>query len=176
MPRGSTVVPYYPRGGFHLDRTGEAWSAFAGDPSYRIARWTPGGDTTLIISTPRPPLAVTEAERDSAVDAILEGLSRYGVRTLDASKIPNVKPAVLSLFNDDGGRLWVHTSSPDSLRRYDIYERDGGFVGTAATSLDIVSWLEPVVRGDRFYALVTDELDVPFIVRARMVKPSRDDR
>lgn len=169
------AVPFYPRSSFLLDQTGEIWSAFAGDPSYRIARWTPGGDTTLIISTPRPPIPVTESERDLAMDAILEGLSRFGVRSLDASKIPNVRPAVLSLFTDDDGRLWVHTGSPDSLRRYDIYERDGGFVGTAATSLDIVSWLEPVVRGDRFYALVTDELDVTFIVRARIVKPSRDD-
>jgi hypothetical protein len=176
MPRGFAPVPFYPRGAFHLDRTGEVWTTFAGDPSYRIARSTPGGDTTLIISTPRPPIPVTESERDLAMDAILEGLSRFGVRSLDASKIPNVKPAVLSLFNDDGGRLWVRTSSPDSLRRYDIYERDGGFVGTAATALDIVSWFEPVVRGDRFYALVTNELDVPFIVRARMIEPSRDDR
>jgi hypothetical protein len=73
-------------------------------------------------------------------------------------------------------RLWVHTSSPDSLRRYDIYDRDGRFAGSVATSLDIVSWLRPVVRGDRFYAVVTGKLDIPYVVRARMAEPLRDER
>lgn len=173
--RGFAQVPFYPAAGSVFDRAGDRWSAFEGDPSYRIARWTPGGDTTLIVQTRRENLPVTQAERDSAVQAVITGLSRFGVRTVNTSKIPEVKPAILSLFTDDQDRLWVQTSSPDSLRRYDIYERDGRFAGTAASTLNVLRWLSPVVVGDRFYAVVTDELGVPYVVRARLVGPARDD-
>ena len=161
-------VPFYPAGASHLDRTGDYWSAPFGDPAYRIARWRPGGDTTLLLQTQRPNLPVTPDEKDSALNAILEGLKQYGVSTLDASKVPSVKPAVLSLFTDDEGRLWVQTASPDSLNRYDVYERNGRYAGTAVSSINVFRYVSPLVRGDRFYAVALDDLDVPYIVRARL--------
>lgn len=173
MPRGFTQVPFYPAGNFLMDRTGEVWSTAGGDPSYRIALSTLQGDTSLIIQTRRDAVPVAGSERDSAMQGILESLSRYGVRRLDASKIPAVKPAVLSLFTDDRGRLWVRTSSPDSLARFDVYERTGSLVGTLATPHKFVRWVRPVVRGDQFYAVVTDELDVPYVIRAR-IAPAAD--
>jgi hypothetical protein len=165
---GAVAIPFYPREARLLLPSGELWSASAGDPSHRVSRWAPAGDTSLVVETRRPLVPVSEAERDSAMEGLLSGLRRFGVRRLDASRVPRVKPGVLSLFTDDADRLWVGTSSPDSLRRYDVFEPDGRLAGAVATSLDVPPWLRPVVVGDQFYGVVWDELGVPFVVRARV--------
>lgn len=170
MPRGYIGVPYYAQAQLLLDPRGVIWSTAPGDPSYRIARWVPGGDTTLVLETRRPPVPVTAEERDSVIDEISGSLRERGVGgRQDWSKIPENKPPVVSMFVAADGRLWVRTSSPDSLVEYDVYERDGRRAETAVTALNVWRWVAPIVRGDRFWAVVTDELEVPYVVRARIV-------
>ena len=170
---GFTVIPFYPVGMRRLASTGEFWSTAMGDASYRVARWTPDGDTTMILETERPGIAVSTAERDSAMQVITEQLRQHGVTDLDASKIPAVKPAVRALFTDDQNRLWVEIASRGSLRRYDVYDNEGRLVQAVSTALKVLPWLAPVVKGDHFYAVVTDEVDVPYVVRAR-IEPAID--
>src|SRR5690606_4419308 len=66
------------------------------------------------------------------------------------------------------GRVWVRVATPDTLVTYDVFLPDGRYDGTAVTSLRIPQWWSPLVRGDRVYTLVTDELDVQYVVRARI--------
>lgn len=170
LPRGYIGVPYYASPVALLDPSGVIWTTTLGDPSYRIARWAPGGDTTLVIETLRPLVPVTTAERDSAIDRVRETLRENGVSDRqDWSKVPEHKPAVVSMFVDDSRRLWVRTTSPDSLTEYDLYDRDGHHAGTAVTTLDVWRYVAPIVREDRFWAVVTDELQVHYVVRGRMV-------
>ena len=167
---GYTRVPFFATGAGFIDKSGMGWASTPGDPAYRIHRITLSGDTTSLVETRRSPLPVTESERDSAMNAVYEGLKEYGVTRLDASKIPAYKPTVLGLFNDDNGDLWVQTSSPDSLRRYDVYSSLGEYRGSVVSRLNVVTYLQPVVRGDAFYAVALDELDVPYVVRARITR------
>jgi len=161
-------VPFYPQGRDLVDAHGRVWTASAGDPTYRLERWVPGGDTTLVLETLRPPVPVGAQERDSAISALRERLGELGAPDQDWSKIPQVHPAVLSMFLSDEGRLWVRTPSTDGSRTYDVYRDDGRYVGTAVTTLPVLEYVPPTVRGDRIWAVVTDELDVPFVVRARL--------
>ena len=62
-------IPFFPEGHRLLDPRGGIWSTEAGDPSYRIKRWTAGGDTTLVVTTRRPPSRLPTSVRDSAIDA-----------------------------------------------------------------------------------------------------------
>ena len=175
MPRGYIQVPFYPQGQVAYDPRGVIWQSKGGDPSYRIKRWTPGGDTTLVLETHRSSVRVTAAEREAAIASIRATLEEQGVSpNLDWSKIPDVKPPVQSMFLADDGRLWVRTASPDSLRRWDVYERDGRWAAHAVTALSTWEPVSPVVRNDRFWAVVVDELGVPYVVRARLV-PSTDE-
>lgn len=163
-------VPFYPRATRMLDHRGTEWFTGAGDPSYRIMRAVPGGDTTLVLELTRSAIPVSEAERDSAVNDIRDQLREVGgaeATNQDWSKIPDVMPAVTGMFVAESSRLWVEAAS-DSVRTYDVFERDGKYVGTVETALNIWPWVAPIVRGDRIWAIVTDEFDVPYVVRARI--------
>lgn len=169
MPSGYMSVPHYPRAQQVVDPRLAVWSTEPGDPAYRIIRWTPGGDTTLVIETARPAVPVTQEERDAAIERISESLERYGPQRLDWSKIPQTKPAITSMFLAGTGDLWVQAATADSLQTYDIYEQDGRHAGTAVTSLNIYQYVSPAVREERVWAIVTDDFDVQHVVRARLV-------
>ncbi|WP_419943059.1 6-bladed beta-propeller [Candidatus Palauibacter sp.] len=47
-------IPFYPHEVSYFDPRGAVWSTRKGDPEYRIKRWQPGGDTTLLVETRRP--------------------------------------------------------------------------------------------------------------------------
>lgn len=51
---------------------------------------------------------------------------------------------------------------------FDVYERDGRYAGTAVTSLDPYAYVDPVVRDGEFWAIVTDEFDVQYVVRGQL--------
>lgn len=168
-------VPFYPRGQTLIDPRGGVWSTAFGDATYRISHWTSATDTTLIVETRRPSVAVTASERDSAIADLRENYATGGTATeLDWSKIPSVKPAVELLFLSDDGELWVRTPTADGGALFDRYDRSGRHVGTVVSNLHLLWWVAPVVRGDTFWAVVTDELDVPYVVRARIVPTGWD--
>lgn len=169
-------VPWYAMPVTALDPAGAIWSTESGNPDYRIKRWVPGGDTTLVIENRRPPVPVTGAERDSAIEEIRSSLrERSADANRDWSRIPETKPAVSFMFVADEGRLWVRVltgTSDDSLTAFDVYERDGRLAGTLTTDLhpqNAPGAPTPIVRDDRMWTIVTDELGVDYIVRARIV-------
>ena len=126
-------VPFYPGGATAFDPSGAMWSAAFGDPSHRVHKWMPGGDTLLVAVTERPPLPVTGAERDSVIAEVRVWLREQGVETqADWSRIPDVRPAVRRLFTSAEGNLWVQTSSPGGGITYDVLAPDGAYLGSTA--------------------------------------------
>ena len=97
-----------------------------GDPSHRVHKWMPGGDTMLVVVTQHTPLPVTPAERDSVIAEVRASLRRRGVET------------------------------------------EADWSTTVPAPFEHPLWLPPVVRGDAFWVVVTDELGVPYVVRARI--------
>ena len=164
-------IPYYPGGRFHIDRGGKIWTGSVTDPGYRLERSVPGGDTTLIVVTARPPVPVTPAERDSVIAGFRENLREMGVTSeLDWSRIPDVKPSLESIFTSAEGNVWVAIPNLSGGTDYDVLSPAGSYLGTVtAGSLNVLAWLPPVVVGEMFLAVVTDELGVPYVVRARIV-------
>jgi hypothetical protein len=163
-------VPFYASPKRALDPRGAIWSTAAGEGAARIKRWVPNGDTTLVVDIARPLVPVSPAERDSAINGARKTLEKFGAGNQDWSKIPSNKPAVRSLFLAENGQLWVEPSSADSLRIYDVLGQDGKYVGTAVTPLRVAAYINPYVRDDKFWAVVTDELDVSYVVRGKIVR------
>lgn len=168
--RGFLGVPFYARAQSWLDPALAYWSTGEGDPSYRLTRWVPGGDTTLVVESRRPPVPVTPAERDSAIASVREFLAQRGADArADWSMIPDTRPAITGIFTTGDGDLWARVTTPDgAMGTWDVFGPDGRYRGTAITDVRLYPVIPPVVRGDRFWAVVTDELDVQYVVAGRL--------
>lgn len=167
-------VPFYSASHEVLTSTGEFWSSTEGQPQLEVARWTPPGDTSLVLTSRRQPDPVTPAERDSAMSEIRDRLARRvpGPPSLDASRVPVTRPPLHGLSLDDRGRLWVRVTEPSADSTvYDVFDRDGSIAETARLPFRVDRHVPPVVRGDTVWAVVTDEMDVQYVVRARLARP-----
>ena len=169
-------IPFFASEVRYIDSRGAVWSTRDGDSEYRLSRWEPGGDTTLVVETRRPAIPVLVVERDSVIDAMRQMLADAGAsRQWDWSRIPNVKPAIEAIFESGEGNLWVRTPAADGGAVFDVYLEEGGYLGTASfgPSLSLSDQVAPVVRGDLAWLIVTDEFDVQYVVRARIAPAGR---
>ena len=164
-------VPFYAVPRQAVAPTGELWTTAEGLTRLEVSRWTPPGDTSLVIVVERPTQPVTSSERDSAMAEVYTRLEGRVATppTLDPSKIPAHKPPAYGLSLDERGRLWVRTSDPGSGSTiYDIFEPDGRHAGTLELPFRVDAWIPPTSRGDAVWAVVTDDADVQYVVRARV--------
>jgi hypothetical protein len=164
--RSMATVPYWPSAVSALDPRHAFWTKLGDRNEYVITRTAFTGDTTLIFESRRPAVAVTQAERDSTIAA----LRKSSGGELDWSQIPDTKPIVTQVFTADQGDVWIRVTSSDPRTTYDVFGNDGRYKGTAVLSLRPIRFQQPIVLGDRFYAVVTDDLDVQYVMRGRLVR------
>ena len=138
---------------------------------YRLFELSAEGDTLRTITRVFTPLPVTDADRERARED-LKWFTDQGGRA-DFSTIPDVKPATRSLYFDDEGHLWVHvvTASQDDDPVFDVFDPEGRHLGEVRMPFRLSASPPPVLRGGMLYGVVRDEMDVPYVVRARIVKP-----
>jgi hypothetical protein len=103
--------------------------------------------------------------------------------------IPDTKPPYRSFFIGEDGRIWIqlhqrgverehgeteaHGGSVPEPRWYepvafDIFEADGRYLGQVAGPRGLSLYPTPVARGDTLWAVLRDDLDVPYIERYRI--------
>jgi hypothetical protein len=159
-------VPFAPYLVWRYDPAGFLRSAVT--DRYRIFRHDPAGDTTQIIDLPFRPLPVSAEERDEAIEG-LEWFTKQGGK-LDLSRIPRTKPAFQYFFTDSDGYLWVvpATTTAEKGRRFDLFDPEGRYLGLVVADFPSTSY-SPLIIGDRFYTVTQDELEIPYLVRARIV-------
>jgi hypothetical protein len=163
--RGFTQVPFFPRPVVVKDPRRGFWVKPPNQNNYRIMRTTFTGDTTLIFESRRPPAPVSQSARDSAIAEIKKTAGE-----VDWSRIPDTKPIVQQIYVAADGDVWVKVSAADTLTTFDVFGSDGRYKGTAVTPLRVMRYTSPpVVRNGQFWAVVSDELDVAYIVRGRIV-------
>jgi hypothetical protein len=157
-----TTVPYWPGAARAMDPARAFWTKAADVNDYRIARTTFTLDTTLVIESRRTPRPVTASERDSSVAMLRE---RYDTE-LEWSRIPDEKPVVQALRVAGDGRLWVRVGAAAGGVTFDVFGPDGIYQGTARTPMTLQRYVTPTIRGDTLWGVVTDDLGVPYVVRA----------
>ncbi len=93
---------------------------------------------------------------------------------VDRSQIPSTKPAFDSFLRRSarprlgGSRT---TAGPDTENRIlDVFDPNGRFLGTVELPFRLADYPDPIVRRDYMIAVVEDELEVPYVVRARIVQ------
>jgi hypothetical protein len=124
-----------------------------------------------------------------------ERIETAGMRRLDPGwrwngpPIPDTKPPYERFFVGEDGRIWVklyqeahkiesaedypQEDEPGEIPEptwiesvaFDVFEPDGRYLGMVTAPDGLATYPTPVARGDTLWAVVEDELDVPYIVR-----------
>jgi sugar lactone lactonase YvrE len=118
------------------------------------------------------PIPVTAADRDQAREDLKWFTEQGG--PVDWSKIPETKPLVTQFFLDDEGDIWVvrESSGAEGSTVADVFDPQGRYLGAVALPFALAEAPLPIVRNSVLYGVVRDELDVPYVVRARITRPS----
>jgi hypothetical protein len=191
----STPVPFSPRTIFSFSPHGYMLGALTTD--YRIDLYRGPGDVLRIERPwdPVPVLAEEKAEQERRITENFRG--NFPGWRWNGQPIPDTKPPFTDIFAGNDGRIWVqvaHTGVPTMtgaeareeedrsgrpVTRYrtpavfDVFESDGNYLGVVRTPSDFRVSPKPVTRGDYVWAITRDELDVPTIMRFRIVPRDR---
>lgn len=160
----SSTVPFSPRLHALVDHGGTLWSGVS--DRYRLVRQSLRGDTLLIVDREHRPVPVTSAERDEALSG--DGFRRMREMggEVDPGRIPPNKPAFGGVTIDDPQHLWVRAVTANEDETYlDVFDPEGRYLGRLRSPYELDFFR---VRGDAVYAIVTDDLDVQYVVRLRI--------
>lgn len=163
-------IPFSPGLQWRLARDGNIWFALTGE--YRLFERTQAGDTLREIQHAFDPLPVTGGDVDSAI-ARLKWFTDQGGK-VDRSKFPSVKPALEQFWLDDAGRIWVMpvTAGPEERgQALDVFDAEGRYLGRVNLPFQLNAYPSPVFRNDIIYGVTTDDLEVPYVISARVVRP-----
>jgi len=191
-PRGGRVLlpPYVP---LCLSRFSPLGYAVHGRTDRYALTFLRGGEPPRRIERVVEPVPISEAERDEEQAHIVEVMRRRVPGwEWPGEPLPTRKPYWQRLLFGADGRAWVERAgastripddelppepdydalpglpSPYRWRqpiRYDLFEPDGRFLGTAERP-DGAELLH--MRGDTVWGVVRDSLDVPYVVRWRL--------
>jgi hypothetical protein len=165
-PGGQMVMglPFAPSSIAALDRAGNVWTASS--DAYTITRASAAGDTLLVLKVEETAPAVTAEDRAEWEEGMSRVFERVpSIRAELESHIPERKPILTQLVTDDEGRLWVGRTVPaGEAPLYDVFDREGEYLGATRLFEGMSAYLPFVVRRGRVYAMVRDDLDVPYVV------------
>lgn len=166
---GRRQVPFAGVLSVYQDRDGAVW--FAHQRQYVIGRRTLDGDTTLVFSLPAIPARVTDEERVETVQAQVDLPPDLKVARED---IPVFKPIIRRIFGDNEGHIYVipEMEGVPAGSAIDAFTTDGLYLGRMETP-DLIRLPLPAPHAteDHLYVIVTDEFDVPYVSRLRIVRP-----
>ena len=186
-----TTVPFSPSTEWTLSRNGDfVWGT---TDRYLLHSRTPDGRPLRIERTVEP-VPVAPEER-----AYRERRATRNMRTTQPNwqwngpDIPDGKPLWKEIYVSDEGRVWVqrHTvgkevesvgydperdgSEPTEWVEpaiFDVFSPDGDYLGAVRAPDGFYPSVDPVLRGNRMWAVVMDEYDVPTVRRFRLDPPS----
>jgi 6-bladed beta-propeller len=164
-----TRVPFTPSIEWRLARDGTYWAGLTGE--YRIFQLSWAGDTLRSIRREYDPLPVTSSDVAEARENLKDFIDAGGKP--DWSRIPSHKPAFEDFVLDDAGNLWVQVvaAEGDEQRLFDVFDAEGRYLGEVRVPFPVEFYPPPVIRAGYLYAITRDELEVPFVVRARIERP-----
>lgn len=190
---GSSVsingVPFAPseQSAFHAD----GFFLHGINDQYSFTLLRPGG--FVRIERAVEPARVEPGEKQAAEERITRNMRNTDPNwRWNGPQVPDVKPAFATLLPAEDGRIWVMVegrgvegenpdfdpSDPTSVETvwsssfaFDIFDRDGTFVGRVDVPEDLGRYPTPVIRGDQLWGVTRDDLGVQRIVRYRLMPP-----
>ncbi|TVR60008.1 MAG: hypothetical protein EA422_14355 [Gemmatimonadales bacterium] len=167
----ASITPWFaPRLHWSWDGGDHLWLAFSDGMTF--FQTTMEGDTTRILTRSHTPVPVSAAEASAVGLDMGAATGQFGpnVRIEGDLVGGDTKPAFNGFLVDEVGRLWVDPARAEGgPRSVEVWSADGAFLGAIPVEggFAMVS-PRPVIRDRHLYAVVRDELGVPFVVRYRV--------
>ena len=173
MENGAPAVFFSPRPTGAVDAEGSVW--FALTDAYEIHRRTLAGDTILTVTLVARPHLLDEADRAYVDSRVSSPASRFREEYLAA--LPEVRPILGRIVLDGAGHIYVlaDVEGEPAGTVLDVFAEGGAYLGRLRLPSP-VDTTRPVIHvtRDHVYVVVTDELDVQYVSRLRIVRPKED--
>jgi hypothetical protein len=160
-------IPFTPTSRWALDRDARIWAGHSS--AYSIALRELSGDTIMVIERAIQAVPVSNDDRAAFIATLPDHVRKHP--NLDVSRIPATKPFFERLLPDPDGRLWVLRRAAGDNWQFDVFGEDGAFLGEVALPMEPSLLPPPLIKKDAILLVTRDSLDVPYIVRLRIVKP-----
>ena len=164
-----TVRAYHPGGGM----------VYGFAQGYELVRTSGGTDSVLVFGrawTAEPlPDSVRQAAVARQVERLGDDFSESAINDAIAqAEVPRVAPPYSDVSVDGEGNTWVRVGADDGLLpvRYDVFARDGAWLGRVAVEAAIPRFGAALWTADALYAVLEDEDGVPAIHRYRIERGS----
>jgi hypothetical protein len=159
------ALDYLPRLVWTVANDGTVW--FTRSDTLRLIQRSLGGDTLKIIETSHR----SSALRPEDETVIRQGLVEVGKRHLFDLFGRQVIQAIRVLA--DGHVLVQIGVESDAIggSQFDVFDPEGVFLGTVDTDLALSGRGIPGILGDTIYSMAFGTFDVPYVVRAEIIRP-----
>lgn len=137
------------------------------------------GRTLHTILRQYEPVAISEAARVAAVQAELDpvrggdnvtGAPRPPPEAMDL--VPRVYPPFDRFHLSRDGTLWVRRRLADGIDGFDVFDREGRYLGQPEVPAGLANMSVRLITADRMYLIDSDELGVDYVVRLEIMRPS----
>jgi hypothetical protein len=169
LVRVAAGVPFQGFLTWRLSPAGTIWALIT--DQYRLFELDAAGDTLRTITRAHTPLPVTAADREKAREDLKWFTDQGG--QADWSKIPSTKPRAHNFFFDDEGNLWVAvlSASGEVGWEFDVFDPEGRYLGVVELPFRLPRGEAPIFREGLLYGVTQDELEVQYVVVARVERP-----
>ena len=174
--RGSARLPYFQD---WIVNMGPSGTVYSGDSDQYRIELRINNEPILIIERANSMVRMSRAEANWHKQRITSNIQKSDPGwTWNGPDFPRHKPAFKGIFEDRDGRIWVYRLGEgirneegewrDSVQ-FDVFNRDGQFLGTVHAPHGITSKPTPYVQGDMLIAQFIDEDQVPYVRRYSIV-------
>lgn len=158
-------VPFQGVLAWRLSPRGRFWGLIT--DQYRLFELDDQGDTLRAVTKAYEPVMVSPEERAQALENLQDFVELGG--PIDRSRIPDHKPPVDGFFIDESDHVWVRRTGPSGPGdTFDVFNATGEFMGAVRTPFTLSLHPHPIVKADRFYGVIHDDLGVEYVVVARI--------
>ena len=156
-------IPFTHGAAFTFDPAGFFWVDEA--EGYRLVQRSVDGEDIRIIEREYTPVPVTEEELAESLERFESGPLASADMDFDRSEIPDVHPPVQRWLTDARDHLWVKRDMGAAGTAWEVFDPEGRYLGVVESEVELSRLTVHQITEDAVYGVLTDELDVPYVVR-----------
>lgn len=146
---------------------GGSWLLWPGGSDYRFLRVGLRGDTSLVVERAYEPVPIPEEERRAAI----RRSSPLGVDVdIPDERVPRVHAPFDRVYVASDGYFWVRRTVGSGSQGFDLFDPEGRYLGQVETDVYLDRLTPYTFHSDAVYGVLRDELDVPWVVRLKVVR------